>query len=81
MLAKLTYKNQITIPKEVISFFGHVDYFDVERKQDAIVLKPVEIKTKGAALSLVRKKIKELGLKEGMIEEAIRWARSGRQSS
>ncbi len=75
MLAKRTFKNQITIPKEIISEFGNVEYFDVTAKGGEIVLRPVEILPRESRLAGIRKKIKSLGLTEEDIEEAIKWAR------
>jgi len=75
MLAKRTFKNQITIPKEIISKFGNVEYFDVTAKEGEIVLRPVEILPRESRLAGIRKKIKSLGLTEKDIEKAIEWAR------
>jgi len=75
MLAKRTFKNQITIPKEIISKFDNVEYFDVTTKKGEIVLRPVEILPRESRLAGIRKKIKSLGLTEKDIEEAIKWAR------
>jgi bifunctional DNA-binding transcriptional regulator/antitoxin component of YhaV-PrlF toxin-antitoxin module len=77
MLTKRTFKNQITIPKQIIERFGNVEYFDVSARNNEIILRPVEIKEKGQYLSQAREKIKALGLKEDDITEAIRWARRG----
>ena len=75
MLAKRTFKNQVTIPKEIISKFGNVEYFDVTAKEGEIVLRPVEILPRESRLAGIRKKIKSLGLTEKDIEKAIKWAR------
>ena len=75
MLAKRTFKNQITIPKEIISKFGDVEYFDVMAKEGGIVLRPVKILPQESRLVGIREKIKSLGLTEKDIEEAIKWAR------
>lgn len=75
MLAKRTFKNQITIPKKIITKFGNVEYFDVTAREGEIVLRPVEILPRESRLSTIRKKIKSLGLTENDIEEAIKWAR------
>ena len=75
MLVKRTFKNQITIPKQIMEKFPDVEYFSVSLGDDGIVLRPVEIKEKKALLSKVREKIKALGLREEDITEAIRWAR------
>jgi len=78
MLAKRTFKNQITIPKEIISKFGDVEYFDVVAKEGRIVLRPVKILPQESRLAGIREKIKSLGLTEKDIEEAIKWARKER---
>ncbi len=78
MLAKRTFKNQITIPKEIISKFGDVEYFDVMAKEGRIVLRPVKILPQESRLAEIRKKIKSLGLTEKDIEKAIKWARKER---
>lgn len=43
MLAKLTSKNQITLPKAIISAFQGTDYFDVTEEDGRIVLAPVRV--------------------------------------
>ena len=43
MLAKLTSKNQITIPKAAISAFEGTEYFDVTVEEGCIVLAPVRV--------------------------------------
>ena len=75
MLAKKTSKNQLTLPKQVAGIFQGIDYFDVTVKDYAIILKPVKITTAETMLESVRDKIAALGLKDGDIKEAIRWAR------
>ena len=74
MLAKITSKNQITIPKKIIDQIPDVDYFDVELKGGAIVLKPLRLYD--TDLDKIRAKVKKLGIKEDAVAEAIRWARS-----
>lgn len=78
MLAKLTYKNQITLPKAVVEAFPRIEYFDVIRRDNAIILRPVNTKPAGARLATIRAKVKALGLTEADLEAAIRWARGGR---
>ena len=41
MLARLTSKNQLTLPKAVISAFPDVQYFEVKKEKRQIVLTPV----------------------------------------
>jgi hypothetical protein len=71
MLAKVTAKNQLTLPKAITDTIGPVQYFDVEAKQGVIVLTPVRIQRADA----VRAKLVELDIKEGEVAEAVAWAR------
>ena len=71
MLAKITAKNQLTLPKSVVAAVGPVEYFDVETRNGAIVLTPVRIQRGDA----VRAKLAELGLREDDIADAVAWAR------
>lgn len=73
MLAKLTSKNQVTLPKAVISDFGGTVYFDVTNENGRIVLTPVRVNRADA----VRAKLAEVGLSEGNIADAVEWARRG----
>jgi bifunctional DNA-binding transcriptional regulator/antitoxin component of YhaV-PrlF toxin-antitoxin module len=41
MLAKMTAKNQLTLPKSVTNALGQVEYFDVQTKDGQIILTPV----------------------------------------
>ncbi|MBI2082554.1 MAG: AbrB/MazE/SpoVT family DNA-binding domain-containing protein [Deltaproteobacteria bacterium] len=75
MLAKRTYKNQITIPKEALKGFEEIEYFDVFARGEEIVLRPVVIQSQGERLKRIRAKIRSLGLTEKDIDEAVRWAR------
>ena len=74
MLAKITSKNQITIPKKIIEKIPDVKHFDVEFKDGLVVLKP--IKFFDTNLDQIRSKMKKLGLNEGSVAEAIRWAKA-----
>ncbi|WP_423925525.1 AbrB/MazE/SpoVT family DNA-binding domain-containing protein [Candidatus Palauibacter sp.] len=71
MLAKLTCKNQLTLPKAVISGFPDIDYFDVAEENGRIVLTPVQVTRADA----VRAKLAELGLSDGDVADAVAWAR------
>ena len=73
MLAKLTSKNQLTLPKAVISDFGGTEYFDVTNENGRIVLTPVRVNRADA----VRAKLAEIGLTEGDVADAVEWARRG----
>ena len=74
MLAKITSKNQITIPKKIIDQIPDVDYFDVELKEGTILLRPLRLYD--TDLQKIRSKVKKLGLKQDSVAEAIKWARS-----
>jgi bifunctional DNA-binding transcriptional regulator/antitoxin component of YhaV-PrlF toxin-antitoxin module len=71
MLAKLTSKNQLTIPKAVATEFAGVEYFDVSTDGSAIVLKPL----RPSRLDAVRDKLAQLGITEQDVTDAIAWAR------
>jgi hypothetical protein len=75
MLAKLTAKNQISLPKAVVKNFPGVEYFDVSLRDGEIVLSPVVVARATERLKAIRAKIKSLGLTEKVVEDAIRWAR------
>ena len=74
MLAKITSKNQITIPKKIIEKIPDVKHFDIEFKNGVVILKPIKIFDTN--LDQIRSKIKKLGLKENSVAEAIQWAKS-----
>ena len=71
MLAKLTVKNQLTLPKAVVRRFAGVEYFDVSTDGSAITLKPL----RPSRLDEVRAKLERLGITEQDITDAIAWAR------
>lgn len=78
MLAKKTYKNQVTIPKEVADQFSDVDYFEVIQQGRDIVLRPVALQGRGQYVESIRKKMKSLGVTERDFAAAVTWARKGR---
>ena len=71
MLAKLTAKNQLTLPKAVTDLVGATDYFEVEARNGQIVLTPVRIQRANA----VRAKLAELNLTDQDIDQAVAWVR------
>lgn len=71
MLAKITAKNQLTLPKAVTDAVGPTEYFDVQTKDGQIILTPVRIQRADA----VRAKLAELDLQEQDIADAVAWAR------
>jgi bifunctional DNA-binding transcriptional regulator/antitoxin component of YhaV-PrlF toxin-antitoxin module len=74
MLAKITSKNQITIPKKIMDQMPKVKYFEVEIKDGKIELKPLRVYE--TDLENIRSKMKNLGLKPNSVREAVEWARS-----
>ncbi|AUB79774.1 AbrB/MazE/SpoVT family DNA-binding domain-containing protein [Candidatus Thiodictyon syntrophicum] len=73
MLAKLTAKNQLTLPKAVTEAVGRSEYFQVETRDGQIILTPVRVQRADA----VRAKLAELNLTEADIDDAVAWARQG----
>ena len=71
MLAKITSKNQLTLPKSVTQAVGATEYFDVEARAGQIILTPVRIQRGDA----VRAKLAELDLTEADMADAVAWAR------
>jgi hypothetical protein len=71
MLAKKTSKNQITLPKAIVSDFPDVDYFEVSSEEGRIVLVPV----RPNQADQVRDKLEALGVSEQDVEYAIKSAR------
>ena len=71
MLAKLTSKNQLTLPKSVTDKLGPVQYFEVLLQAGQVVLTPVRIQRGDA----VRAKLAALGLGEADVRDAVDWAR------
>ncbi len=72
MLAKITSKNQLTLPKAAVQAVGAAEYFDVAVREGQIVLTPVRIQRGDA----VRAKLAALDLTEADVADAVRWARS-----
>lgn len=73
MLAKLTSKNRLTLPKSAVESVGAAEYFDVEVRAGQIVLTPVRIQRGNA----VRAKLAALGLGEPDVADAVQWGRCG----
>ena len=73
MLAKITSKNQLTLPKSITAAVGPAEYFEVETRNGQIVLTPVRIQRADA----VRAKLAELNLDEQDVADAVAWVRQG----
>ena len=76
MLAKLTTKNQITLPRKVVQEFVGIEYFDADVQDGRIVLVPVRMQPVGTSLNGIREKMKKLGIAPADVTEAVQWARS-----
>jgi hypothetical protein len=74
MLAKMTVKNQLTLPKAVVTRFSGVEYFDVSTDGTSITLRPLQ----RSRLDEVRAKLEQLGITEQDITDAIAWARESK---
>jgi hypothetical protein len=77
MLAKMTSKNQLTLPKSVTSAVEPTEYFDVQTRDGQIILTPVRIQRADA----VRAKLAELNLNERDVADAVDWARESLQET
>jgi hypothetical protein len=75
MLAKKTSKNQLTLPKEIVKEFPNAEYFDVSVRDRKIILMPVKITPADMTLEGIRDKMKKLGITEGDVADAVKWAR------
>jgi len=71
LLAKMTVKNQLTLPKAVITRFSGVEYFDVSTDGASIVLRPLQ----RSRAEEVRERLAQLGIGEQDVAAAVVWAR------
>ena len=71
MLSKLTSKNQLTLPKGIVSLFPSIEYFDISTEDGRLVLTPVRLQS----ANKVRDKLNELGINQEDINKAIKWSR------
>ena len=70
-IAKLTSKNQLTLPKSITRDLGETEYFEVTVEGQQIILTPVKIQR----ADTVRVKLAELGINEQDVADAVDWAR------
>ena len=70
MLAKMTVKNQLTLPKAVARF-TEVEYFDVSTDGACIVLRPLQRNR----VEEVWTHLEKLGITEQDVSDAVAWAR------
>jgi hypothetical protein len=72
MLAKMTVKNQLTLPKALVAQFKGVEYFDVSVEGESLRLKPLKMSRADEA----REILESLGITEQDVTDAVEWARS-----
>lgn len=77
MLAKITAKNQLTLPKSITNAVGATEYVEVEVKDGQIILTPVRIQR----ADTVRAKLSELHLTEQDMTDAVAWSRRSSPTS
>lgn len=73
MLAKLTAKNQITLPVEIVRRLPASQYFDATVEDGAIVLRPVRV-VPAVDLDALRTAVAQVA-SEDDVAEAVTWAR------
>lgn len=71
ILAKLTSKNQLTLPKVAVEAAGNAEYFEIEARAGQLLLTPVRIQRADA----VRAKLAEIDLDADDLAAAVTWAR------
>jgi hypothetical protein len=71
MLAKLTVKNQLTLPKAVATRFAGVEYFEVSTDGTSITLRPFQ----RSRIEEVWAHLEKLGITEQDVNDAVAWAR------
>ncbi len=72
MLAKVTSKNQLTLPKAMLQQVGTPEYFEIAMIDGRLILTPVTLQKSDA----VRNKLEKLGISEQDIQDAVIWARN-----
>ncbi len=71
MLAKKTVKNQIALPKTVVTHFSGVEYFDVSTDGECIILRPLQ----KSRANEERARLAQLGIDQQDVTAAVSWAR------
>ena len=74
MLAKITTKNQLTLPKVVMQQMGKLEYVNVSLDDGRIILTPVQLQP----ADTVRNKLAALGVTEQDVEDAVSWGRGAK---
>ncbi len=89
-LAKLTSKNQLTLPKDIVAQFPGAQYFSIQAEYGRIILEPpgaqyFSIQAEYGRIILepvnpqplraVHEKMEQLNITETDIEKAVAWSR------
>ena len=69
MLAKLTSKTRLTLPKALLTSCPDARYFEVTKEQGGIVLTTARIGRADA----VRAKLAEPGIEDSNVADAVQW--------
>lgn len=77
MLAKLTSKNQLTLPIDLLRQLPRVEYFEASVDNGAIVLRPVGV-VPAVDLEHIRAAVQSAGAWEEDVTDAVLWARRPR---
>jgi hypothetical protein len=76
MLCKLTSKNQLTLPKDVLNHCQNQTYFDARWEAGHIILEPVIVSpVEAPELAAIRDKIAALDLTEENVADMVAEAR------
>lgn len=75
MIAKLSAKNQLTLPKSIVLQINKPEYSEVSLEDGRIVLTPVRMQLCSA--DAVREKLASLGITEQDVDDAVNWGRKG----
>lgn len=74
MLAKLTSKNQLTLPIDLLRQLPRVEYFEASVDGGTIVLRPVQV-VPALDLERVRDAVAAAGSHQDDVADAVAWAR------
>jgi bifunctional DNA-binding transcriptional regulator/antitoxin component of YhaV-PrlF toxin-antitoxin module len=77
MYAKMTSKNQLTIPKKAHEAIGPATHFEIAVEDGRLMLTPARL----SAADAVRRKIAALGITEEDIKQAIKEVRAERRAA
>lgn len=76
MIARLTDKNQLTIPDPLVFDLPNSEFYDITCENGRIILTPVSLETIKERSDEVRRKIEKLSITEEDVADAVKWARS-----